>query len=703
MSLDRHPLVSHWLGLRDGRLIIRSGKVDLGQRISTALAEIAHEELTVPHDRIDIAPVRTGASPDEGMTSGSNSVQQSGGAVRLAAATLRREAARIAAERMGGRPEDWTLNDGGLLGPGTNRPIPLLDLVRETDLEIAVDPEAQCMPARVRPAAPVMRGLHDMVTGRHVFLHDMEWPGMLHARVVRPPHARARLAAAPAGVIGEIEACGMHVVRDGSFLAVAGPREWPAITAAERLGAACRWSSEGGLPEVDACAGLVQENATRLLVRDGTPRDDPIPPLPAAPNHAARYERPFTLHGALAPSAAMAVWDGTRLAITTHSQGIYPLRESIADSLGLDSEQVEVSHAPGSGCYGHNGADDAAFDAALVAIALPGTPVLLKWSREEEHCWEPFGPPQAVELAAWTDGAGRIARLSAEAISGTYRGRPRPGPGRAGPARLLANRFRRSPADPYTPAPNMGRQGGMHRNLDPAYTIPETRLVKNLVTNLPHRTSALRCLGAAANVFALESLMDEIARAEGRDPLAFRRAHLEDPRAVALLDRLGDAMQALPALGPGGGCGIAYAQYKNAMARVAAGVHITVADDARIRLDRAILVVDAGRVVDRHGLEAQIEGGFLHGASWALHEEVAWDRNGIVSRDWQSYPVLRFDNVPEMEVIVLDHRRAPTLGAGEAASGPAVAAIANALFDATGLRLRRLPLNADAIRRAALA
>ena len=702
MSLDRHPLVSHWLGLRDGRLVVRSGKVDLGQRISTALAEIAHEELTVPRDRIDVAPVRTGTSPDEGMTSGSNSVQESGSAVRLAAATLRREAVRVAAERAGGRPEDWTVEDGMLLGPGTNRPIPLLALLRAADLDVAVDREAQCMPPRARPATPAMRGLAGMVTGRHAFLHDMEWPGMLHARVVRPPHALARLATAPAGVIGEMEASGMHVVRDGSFLAVAGPREWPAVGAAERLGAACRWSSSGGLHETDACAGLEPRNAVRRPVRNGTPEDGPVPPLPAGPDHSARYERPFTLHGALAPSAAMAVWDGTRLAITTHSQGIHPLRESIAESLGLAPDRVEVSHAPGSGCYGHNGADDAAFEAALVAMALRGRPVLLKWSREDEHCWEPFGPPQAVELAAWMDGAGRIARLSAESIGGTFGGRPRPGPDRAGPARLLANRFRHHPVGPNPPSPNMARQGGLHRSLDPAYAIPETRLVKNLVTDLPHRTSALRCLGAAANVFAIESLMDEIARAEGEDPLAFRRAHLEDPRAVAVLDRLGEAMPALPAPGPAGGRGIAYAQYKNAMARVAVCVQLAVSDDARIRLDRAMLVVDAGRVVDRHGLEAQIEGGFLHGASWALYEEVSWDRDGIVSRDWHSYPVLRFDDVPEMEVIVLDRRDAAAVGAGEAASGPAVAAIANALFDATGLRMRRLPLTAGAIRRAAL-
>ena len=214
----------------------------------------------------------------------------------------------------------------------------------------------------------------------------------------------------------------------------------------------------------------------------------------------------------------MAEWDGTRLAVTTHSQGIYPLRDSIAESLGLEPDQVELSHALGSGCYGHNGADDAAFEAALIALALPGRPVLLKWSREEEHCWEPFGPPQAVELAAWMDGSGRVSRLSAEAIGGTYGGRPRPGSDQAGPARLLANQFRRDAVGSYRPRPSMGHEGGIHRNLEPAYAIPEKRLVKNLVTDLPHRTSALRCLGATANVFAIESLMDEIARAEGRGP-----------------------------------------------------------------------------------------------------------------------------------------------------------------------------------------
>ncbi len=700
MSPDRRPLVSDWLGLGAGRLSVRSGKVELGQRISTAVAEIAHEELTLLRDQIEIAAVCTGASPDEGVTAGSNSVEQSGRAVRLAAATLRRHAMRVAAERLGGRPEDWTLLDGALRGPGSNRALPLLELLRETDLDFPVDPEVELMPPRTRPATPAMRGLTEMVDGRYTFLHDMEWPGMLHARVVRPPVAGARLTEVPADFGTDSDESGIRVVRDGSFLAVAGPREWPVVEAARRLGTACRWSAGGGLPEGSIYASLTQDQAARFLLRNGLPGEGPIPPPPPRPGHAARYECPYALHGALAPSAAMALWDGARLAVTTHSQGIYPLRETIADRLGLAPEQVELTHAPGSGCYGHNGADDAAFEACLIALALPRYPILLQWGREDEHCWEPFCPPQAVELAARTTDAGRIPQLSAEAISGTHSGRPRPGS--AGTGYFLAERLRTDPIAPGPPAPNLSREGGMHRNLNPAYAIPDTRLVKNLVAALPHRTSALRCLGAAANVFALESFMDEIARAEGQDPLAFRRAHLEDPRALAVLDRLDDAMQALPSPGRMGGLGIAYAQYKNEKAWVAVCVQLSVSEEARIRLEHAILVADAGRVIDLHGLEAQLEGGFLQGASRALCEEVTWDREGILSRDWDSYPVLRFDNVPKMDVIVLDRPDSPALGAGEATPGPAIAAIANALFDATGLRLRRLPFRPETIRRAAL-
>jgi len=475
---------------------------------------------------------------------------------------------------------------------------------------------------------------------------------------------------------------------------VAGEREYPTIRAAQRLAAACDWDSGDGLAEAD----LFARPGTSLPVIDGKPREAAVPAPLDQPTHAACFERPYQMHGSLAPSAALAEWRDGWLSVHTHSQGIYPLRATIADSLALPPDRIELIHVPGSGCYGHNGADDAAFEAALVARALPDTPVLLKWSREGEHGWEPYAPAMAVEVAARLDSAGRVAAWSQEARGATHRGRPRPGPKRAGPARLIANRLRAEPVPAYVPEPNMGRHAGIHRNLDPIYAFPERRLVKHLIQDPALRTSAMRSLGAAANVFAIESFMDELALKAGRDPLEFRRTHLADERALAVLE----ALERAAGVPPGAGRGLAYAQYKNAMARVAVAVDLTVTDRAEVRLTRAVIAADAGRIVDPDGLTAQLEGGFLQAASWTLYEAVTFDRSGILSTDWQSYPVLRFDNVPEIEVILLDQPAERSLGAGEAACGPAVAAIANAVFDATGLRLRRLPLTPAAIRAAAL-
>jgi CO/xanthine dehydrogenase Mo-binding subunit len=692
--------VSDRLRIGGGRLLIRTGKVDIGQRISTALASIANEELTLPFDRIDVLPVTTADSPDEGITSGSNSVEQSGGALRAAAATLRIHLLKEAAARYGGTPDDWTLADGVLTGPGANRPVPVLDLAAETGLDLFVAEDA---PTRYRRETDVipMLGIAQMVTGAHRFVHDYEVPGMLHARVVRPPHARARLRGIDPAMLEKFEGEGITVHRDGSLLAVAGEREWPVVRAAERLFQACDWEPGDGLPEGDVFALLTRENAKRLTVSDGTPHPDlPLPEELETPSFSARYERPFTMHGALAPSAALAMWDGATLDIVTHSQGIFVLRDAIAESLGLEPANVVLTHAPGSGCYGHNGADDAAHEAALVAMAMPSVPVLLKWTRADEHGWEPYGPASAVEIAARINENKRLTAFSAEAIGGTFRGRPRAGKDREGARKLVANHFREQAETPAPMRPNMNREGGLQRNLTPVYDIPETRFVKNLIPSLPHRTSALRCLGAALNVFAIESFVDEIARDLGEDPLRFRKAHLSDPRALAILERLGAELAARPKVAAGRG--LAYAQYKNSMTRVGLAVDLDVTDAAEIRLRRALIVADAGRAVDRSGLAAQIEGGFLQAASWALHEEVAWDRDGVTSRDWESYPVLRFDNVPEIEVILLDRPEEPSVGAGEASPGPALAAIGNALFAATGLRLRRLPFTPEAITAAAL-
>ena len=697
MSLDAYPLIADWITTQDGNLLIHTGKVNIGQRISTALIQIAHEELTLPFNRIDIAPVRTGHAPDEGITSGSNSIEQSGRALRCAAASVRRILIALAAERFGGAPGDWQITNGVLHLPATNHQIDLVDLMIDIPPETKVDP--QVVPSH-RPKdllpCPAMRGLNDMVHGRFVFVHDLDRPGMLHARIIHPPQAHARLRGVDPKAVQQALDAGFLVVRDGSFLALAGDQEWPVMKATARLAAACDWSHGSGMSEVDVFSQLNAMNADRFLVVDGVPTDALIPDTDDQPEHAARYERPYQMHAALAPSAAMAEWTGQTLAIHTHSQGIYPLRASIADSLGLDECQLDITHVPGSGCYGHNGADDAAFEAALIAMIVPKRPILLKWTREDEHAWEPYAPAMAVDLSATLTG-GKITAYGAEVFGDTHRGRPRPGPNRAGPARLLANRFRADPIDPIQAQPNMGRHAGMHRNLDPVYKFDETRLTKNLVAGLPHRTSAMRCLGAAANIFALESFMDELARKKRVQPIAYRQSHLDDPRSRAVLAELDRQVEARPGNGKGCGRGIAFAQYKNQMTRVGVCAELAVNDRAEIRLLHTVIVADAGRVIDAAGLTAQLEGGFIQAASWALYEQVTWDRDGILSRDWESYPVIRFNNIPSIEVTLLDRPDDKSVGAGEASPGPSIAAIANAVFDATGIRVRRLPFTPDAI------
>lgn len=703
MSLQSYPLIGDWITVQNGRLLIHSGKVDIGQRISTALIQIAHEELTIPSDLIDIAPVRTGHAPDEGITSGSNSIEQSGHAIRCAAITLREHLLGQAVAQHGGDVTEWRIDNGVLQRIATNHSIDMLDFIPAISADTLVNPDGVSL-ARTdsAPPCPKARGLSDMVRGAYEYIHDLERPGMLHSRIVRAPHAGASLEHIDTETLTNLETVGFSIIRDGSFLAVAGPQEWPVIKAALKLATACKWSALNGLAEDDVFAKLTAKNAQRFLVLDATPTEHPIPEPDENPNYTARFERAYQMHGSLAPSAALAEWRDYVLNVHCHSQGIYPLRDSIADSLGLAQNQVDITHGPGSGCYGHNGADDAAFEACLIAMALPDTPVLLKWSREDEHSWEPYAPAMAVDVAAHvTDG--KITSYSADVFSDTHRGRPRSGPNRAGPARLLSNHMRVAPIGPIAAQPNLGQHAGMHRNLDPIYTFDKTRLVKNLVPDLVHRTSAMRCLGAVANIFALESVMDDFARNQDVAPIKFRKTHLDDPRGLAVLAELERQIEMKQTSVEGHGYGVGYAQYKNRMTRVGVWVDLVVNDRAEIRLKDAIIVADAGRIIDADGLSAQLEGGFLQAASWAIYEQVKWDRDGIQSRDWDSYPVLRFDNVPNIDVTLLDQPNSPSVGAGEASPGPTIAAIANAVYDATGLHMRRMPFDPETIMRVAAA
>ena len=711
-SIAANPALDDWLAIGPGGTVaVRSGKVDIGQRISTAVALLVADELEIDPGRIDTLRTETGLSPDEGITSGSYSMTQTGHAVRLAAATARRDLLDRAARLLGVDPATLEVDDGTIHSRATNRTTDYWALAEGRPFGIDIDADAPLRPRgalRHVGTAATAREMEDIVRGRPHFLQDMTRPGMLHARVLRPPHYRARYAGHDPAVAARLRAEGVEIVRDGSFVAVAAEDEYRAARAAERFAAAISWDEGGGLPTGDIYESLRGNDRVSLPVVDGAPVEAPVPPPGEPPEGAAatleaRFERPYQMHASLGPSAAMAEYADGRLTVHSHSQGIYFLRAALAETFGMEAEAVRIVHAPGAGCYGHNGADDAALDAAIVARALPGRAVLLKWTREEEHAWEPYGTCMAMDLRASLGADGRIAAWSHESFGDTFMMRPRSGPDRIGPARLLSTRFLEEKLTPPVMGPAMGPHVGIHRNLDPLYDLPGKRLVKHLVRGMPLRTSALRSLGAYANVFAIESFIDELAAAAGADPVAFRLAHLSDARARAAIEAAAGRLDPAGDCPAGRGRGIAFARYKNIAAYAAVVMEVSVTDAAEIRLERCAIAADAGEIVDRAGLAAQLEGGAVQAASWTLHEAVTFDGGGITSRDWETYPILGFDNVPEFETVLIDPGREPFLGAGEATAGPTAAAIANAVHAATGLRLRRIPFTPDAVRAAALA
>ncbi len=710
-SLIKSPDLDSWIEIRtDGSILVRTGKVDIGQRVSTALAMIAAEELDVDPGVIDVVRTTTGRDPDEGVTSGSLSMEASGNAVRVAAATARRHMLLKAADVLGIEVAGLEVEGGVIRSRDTNRSVTYHELQAGRPFGIPVDPDAAVKTSsehRIVGTSATPRFMTEMVRGGFDFLHDLRVPGMLHARVVRPPHYHAVLGHVDQRVKDRLASRGEHLVRDGSFLAVAGTDEFSVVKAMDAVAAATEWDSGDGLEEQDVYERLWTNPRVSLPVVDGKPVKQPVPDLADPPGAAtvtlsARYEKPYIMHGSIGPSAALARWNDGFLEVYSHSQGVYVLRDALAETLDLPPESVCVRHVPGPGCYGHNGADDAALDAALVARALPGTAVLLKWTREDEHAWEPYGTCTAIDVRASLDAAGRVVSWSHEACGDSYMLRPRPGPGKAGAARLLASRLLSDPPPEFVPGPAMGSHVGIHRNLDPLYNFEGRRLVKHLVRDLPLRTSALRSLGAYANVFAIECFVDELAQAAGLDAVEFRLSHLDDERAREVLSIANNRVKTWPVM-ESGGCGLGFARYKNVQAYCAVGVQIEVTDAAQIRLHRMVIAADAGEVVDRAGIAAQLEGGALQAASWTLYEEVAFDRGGISSRDWETYGILRFDNVPDVEVEILDRPGSPFLGAGEAVTGPTAAAIGNAVFAATGLRLRRTPFLPDTVRRGALA
>jgi CO/xanthine dehydrogenase Mo-binding subunit len=707
-SLEQNPRLDDWVEIApDGAVTLRTGKAELGQGLRGAIARIGAEELDVSLRRILVETADTACGPDEGLTAGSRSMPDSGTAMRQAAAAARAHLLALAARELRVPAEELSVADGTVSGRG--RSVTYWELLGGRRFEVEVDARAQPKrPAELtvlgRPAPRIdMLGL---VTGTTAFVQDLDVAGMAHARVVRPPGPQSTLESVDLDDVRAMPGV-LAAVADGSFLGVIAEREEQAARAREVLAGRARWRTPECLPG-DIHAWLLEQEPQSFLLVDGIPVADPCepsePPAAAAATIHATYTRPLLMHAAIGPSAALAQWsaDGTRLSVHSHSQGVSPLRDSLAEVLAISPEHVHVKHVVGPGCYGHNGADDAALDAALLARTIPGRPVLLKWTREDEHAWEPYGPAMVIQARASIAADGALLDWSSDVWSTPHSSRPMPHPGRS---RLLAAGHLANPLPRNMPTPMLNRAGGIHRNADPLYSIATRRVVKRFVAGLPLRTSSLRALGAFANVFAIESLLDELAAAAGLDPLDVRLSNLEDARARAVLEAVAErgdwAGRACDQDGRGSGLGLA--RYKNSDCYAAVLVEASV-DDAtsRIVLERAVIAADAGQIIDPVGLINQLEGGFVQAASWTLKERVTFDAARVTSTDWESYPILRFGEVPAIETVLIDRPGEPYLGAGEATQGPTAAAIANAVWAAVGLRLRELPFTPSRVQEAAL-
>jgi nicotinate dehydrogenase subunit B len=693
-SLDKEPMLDSWIRIgADGTITVFSGKVELGQGIKTALLQVAAEELVVKPQHLTLVTADTQRTPNEGYTAGSHSMQDSATAVRNAAAQVRAILLGLAAQRLGVGAENLSVEDGVVRGGGKS--LTYAELVSDQALHV---PAAMTSPLR-DPSQHTVMGqpmqrvdIPAKVSGGVAYVQDLRLPGMVHGRIVHPPSPAATLSAIDTTKAEKMPGV-LKVVRDGSFLAVIAQREFQAVAASHALGQGAKWEERETLPAQATLYQTVLASPAKdiVLVDRGVP-------APAGDKVvSAGYVRPYTLHASIGPSCAVAQLVDGNYTVWTHSQGVFPLRKALAELLGQAETNVRCIHIEGSGCYGHNGADDVAGDAALLARALPGRPVRVQWMREDENMWEPFGPPMVTGVQATLDASGSISSWDYGVWSNTHNARP----GKAGD--LLAGRHLASPFAPSPPSPGSQPDGLGDRNSIPLYTLPNARVTYHFLPEMPLRVSALRSLGAYANIFSIESFMDELARAAGADPVAFRLKHIGDPRARDVItlaaDKFGwNGFQRRA----GHGRGFAFARYKNQAGYAAMACEVEVGrDSGEVKLLRVVAAVDSGEVVNPDGIRNQIEGGIIQSASWTLTEEVTFDRTRITSRDWAGYPILRFPQIPQrIDVHIVPRAGQPFLGTGEVAQGPTPAMIANAIADATGARLRQLPLSRERVRRA---
>jgi nicotinate dehydrogenase subunit B len=692
--LDPHDVDSFLAVNADGTVTLFCGKVDLGQGLRIAMRQIAGEELGIGVDMIKYIEGDTALTPDQGRTSGSNGIQRGGMQIRQAAATAREALIALAAQRLNMTAGDLVAQDGEVRPKNGGVGIRFAELIGEREFDLKLNPKAPLKdPATYtlvgrplpRPDVPAK------CTGSFTYMHDFTVPGMAHARVIRPPAIGAKLIAVDESSIKHLPSA--SVVRIKDFLAVIADDEWAAVCAARALRA--QWTEWSGLPAQDKLIATLRGDPDikdEVLIMRG-----PAGPVErdGATMRSATFFWPMQSHGSIGPSCAVADVGSDAATVWTASQGTHGNHKTFARFLGLPEERVRLIYLDGAGCYGMNGHEDAAADAAILSRAV-GRPVRVQWMREDEHGWDPKGPPQLLDLSGTVDSAGRIFAWRTEMwLPQTTQGLPN--------IPLLA------PAAAGLDDVRGLEPGLISQNADPPYAADSVQVVAHWLKDAPLRPAPIRSPGKPANCFAVESFTDELAAAAGLDPVEFRLRGLADPRGIEVIRRAASLMnwQTRPSPGPSKsaammrGRGLAYVHYKHSESYVAMGMDVAVERaSGEIRVERVACAFDCGQIINPDGVHAQVEGSILQTLSRVLMEEVQFDRSRVTSVDWNSYPILRFPDVPRLEIALIDRPTERPLGAGEASCTPVGAALANAVFDATGARLRTVPFTPERVKAA---
>ena len=705
-SIKSYKKLSDWIDFKkDNMILVNSGKIDIGQHISSSIALICSKITGVHYNQIEIVRLNTSFTPNEGKTASSLSIPHSGSAIKAASFTLRKHFLNYVINKLGISEENMTFENGIVIDKQSNKSFSYWDFSQTEEFLNIKIPEVfnkeELKELKYKNKQKIeIKTINEIITGKYKYVHDLTFSNMLHARIIRPPHYYCKFISIDKKILKKLGEENIKCIIKGSFVAILSSEEFLVVKYLKIIKNFINWESVKNLSEGNLFDLLVNNKRDTLNVRSGGEAfKEDIPNLKNINKRGfkslkSEFKKSYLMHGPIGPSSACAIFKDNKLIIYSHSQALHDLKAILVKAFEMEEEDVKLIFSPGSGCYGHNGADDAAFAAAILSKELPNKHILLKWTREDEHCWEPYGSASINRLNGTIDEEGNIVYWSHEVYSDTYITRPTEKElNNFISYKFINNNFYKNKYTPKTAA-----HMGIHRNLDPLYNFNEKRLVKNLVHDLPLRTSALRTLGAFANITATEAFLDELAHSMNIDPFEIRFKHLKDKRALNVLIDLKEQMSK-EELEIDHARGIAFSRYKNSAAYCAVGVELFINDQLDIILKKTWISVDAGEIAYEDGIKAQVEGGFIQAASWCLYEEVKFDTKEIISKDWENYRIIEFDNIPTIKSNVIDQPGYPYLGVGEVVAGPTGGAISNAIYNALGERIRTMPFTKENIKK----